>query len=126
MELILIVPVFLSAQCLPISVLSPIETIYHAVDLVSIGMPRQQHPRNFGRKLHYLRVENDLTLQELSRILGYSTHSHISALEQGKKVPTVELVLKVANLFGVSTDALIQDELELTDQNYSQRLREGC
>lgn len=99
--------------------------MYHAADLVSIEMPRQQQPRNFGKKLHCLRVENELTLQELSRALGYSTHSHISALEQGKKVPTVELVLKVSKLFGVSTDALIKDELELTDQDCRHRSREG-
>lgn len=84
---------------------------------------RQQQPKNFGQKLHRLRVENDLTLQELSRDLGYATHSHLIALEQGKKVPTVELVLKVANLFGVSTDVLIRDELELDDHNRGQEPR---
>lgn len=89
-------------------------------------MPRQQQPRNFGKKLHHLRVKNNLTLQELSRALGYSTHSHISALEQGKKIPTVELVLKVSNLFCVSTDALIQDQLELPDQDCKQSSREEC
>lgn len=89
-------------------------------------MPRQQQPKNFGRKLHHLRVKNDLTLQELSRALGYSTHSHISALEQGKKIPTVELVLKVANLFGVSTDQLIQDDQELTYQDCEQDSEEEC
>lgn len=91
---------------------------------MSTRVPRQQQPRNFGKKLHYLRVKNNLTLQELSSTLGYSTHSHISALEQGKKVPTVELVLKVAHLFNVSTDQLIQDRLELTDRNYKQNSRE--
>lgn len=70
--------------------------------------------QRFGQKLHALRLHRHMTLKELAIALGYSTHAYISELEAGKKVPTVELVLKVARLFAVTTDELLKDELELT------------
>ena len=72
-------------------------------------MSSRHQPKDFGKKLHYLRLRYSLTLQELAYRLGHSAHGYISELESGKKVPTVELVLKVADLFEVSTDELIRD-----------------
>jgi transcriptional regulator with XRE-family HTH domain len=69
--------------------------------------------QRFGEKLHALRTAHELTLQQLAAELGYATHAYISELESGKKVPTAALVLKVARKFGVSTDVLMKDELEL-------------
>lgn len=69
--------------------------------------------QRFGEKLHALRTAHELTLQQLAAELGYATHAYISELESGKKVPTAALILKVARKFGVSTDELMKDELEL-------------
>lgn len=69
--------------------------------------------QRFGEKLHALRIAQELTLQQLAAELGYATHAYISELESGKKVPTAALVLKVARKFGVSTDVLLKDELDL-------------
>jgi len=55
-----------------------------------------------------------MTLQGLANQLGLTSHSYISELEAGKKIPTAELVLNVARLFGVTTDELLKDELEMT------------
>ncbi len=68
----------------------------------------------FGEKLRTLRTGHHLTLQQLAAELGYATHAYISEIESGKKVPTASFVLKVARLFGVSTDELLKDELELS------------
>ncbi|HEY0377193.1 MAG TPA: helix-turn-helix transcriptional regulator [Pyrinomonadaceae bacterium] len=67
----------------------------------------------FGEKLRALRVRRDMTLKELANELGLTAHGYISELEAGKKMPTAEFVLNVARLFGVSTDELLRDELEL-------------
>jgi len=67
----------------------------------------------FGEKLHSLRKKHHITLQELAAELGYVAHSHISQLETGKKMPTVEFVVKVARKFNVSTDQLLRDELDI-------------
>ncbi|HLL16044.1 MAG TPA: helix-turn-helix transcriptional regulator [Pyrinomonadaceae bacterium] len=77
-------------------------------------MPSQRIIERFGEKLHALRARRELTLQELAHELGLTSHSYISELEAGKKIPTAEFVLNVARLFGVTTDELLKDELELT------------
>ena len=69
--------------------------------------------RRFGEKLHTLRLRHEMTLQELANELGLNSHSYISELEAGKKVPTAEFVLNVARLFEVTTDELLKDELEV-------------
>ncbi len=57
-----------------------------------------------------------MTLKELAGELGLTAHGYISELEAGKKMPTAEFVLNVARLFGVTTDELLKDELELTSE----------
>ena len=68
----------------------------------------------FGEKLHNLRIAKGMTLKELARALGHASHSYISELETGKKVPTAEYVLGVALLFDVTTDFLLKDELDFS------------
>lgn len=72
--------------------------------------------QRFGEKLRLLRTRRGMTLTELAHALGYTAHGHISELEAGKKVPTVQFVLNVARLFGISTDELLKDELELNEK----------
>jgi transcriptional regulator with XRE-family HTH domain len=69
--------------------------------------------QRFGEKLRALRLQSGMTLTELSNELGYSAHGYLSEIESGKKLPTVQLVLKVAELFNVTTDQLLKDTLEL-------------
>ena len=70
--------------------------------------------RGFGRKLHALRLQRELTLKELAHELGYLAHGYISEIESGKKKPTVDLALKVADFFDVTTDQLLRDDVSLT------------
>ena len=67
----------------------------------------------FGEKLRLLRTRNGMTLKSLAENLGYKTHGYISELEAGKKVPTASFLLSVAEIFGVSVDALIKDNVEV-------------
>lgn len=67
----------------------------------------------FGEKLRALRKHHNVTLHWLATQLGYTTHSYISEIESGQKSPTAAFVLKVSYLFGVTTDQLLKDELEL-------------
>jgi len=69
--------------------------------------------QRFGEKLRILRKRRGLTLQEMARELGITSHSYISAIEFGKKQPSVALVIKVAEMFDVSTDQLLKDYLEV-------------
>ena len=61
-------------------------------------------------KLYELRRSRNITQQRLAVDLGIDQAS-ISSYESGKYLPTVEVLIKIANYFGVSTDYL----LELSD-----------
>ncbi len=67
----------------------------------------------FGEKLNRLRTQNKLSMQSLARLMGHTAHGYISELENGKKLPSVEFVLRLARLFNITTDELLKDELEL-------------
>lgn len=67
----------------------------------------------FGEKLRALRIRKGLTLKQLALELGLSSHGYISELECGKKKPTVDIVVAIAELFNITTDELIKDDIEI-------------
>lgn len=71
----------------------------------------------FGVKLRALRKQRRQTLQELAAQLGYSSHTYLSEVERGWKEPSLSLVLAVADLFEVTTDALLRDNITLDDED---------
>lgn len=70
---------------------------------------------NFGEKLRTLRQRRGLTINQLAELTGYANHSRISQFETGKRKPTLEFVYKVSQVFGVSFDLLLNDELTLEE-----------
>lgn len=59
-----------------------------------------------------MRKEKEFTLQQLGDLLQVH-HTFVSQLETGKRTPNAAMILKIADLFGVTTDVLMRDELEL-------------
>lgn len=59
-----------------------------------------------GEKIRYLRIKNNLTSKELSRALDIS-ESAISLYENCKRKPGIDLIVKIADYFNVSTDFLL-------------------
>lgn len=80
---------------------------------MSRTITRDRTIQRFGEKLHRLRLQRKLTLKELAHELGYIAHGYISEIESGKKKPTVDFVLKVADFFDIATDQLLRDERRL-------------
>jgi transcriptional regulator with XRE-family HTH domain len=70
-------------------------------------------PQLFGEKLRLLRRQRGLTQTELARDLDLATHSHVSYLERNRSAPSLDLVLRVANVFSVTTDYLLRDALPI-------------
>ena len=68
--------------------------------------------KRFGEKLRMLRQRNQLTLRELGDRLAVS-NTFVLSIEQGKKSPNAEMIIKIADVFGVTADQLMRDELEL-------------
>lgn len=75
--------------------------------------PSAYIPYRFGGKLRALRLSQGLTLHQMALALGLSAHGYLSELERSKKMPTVELVLRAARFFNVTTDQLLKDESDL-------------
>lgn len=69
--------------------------------------------KRLGEKLSTLRKLHGLTQTQLAHALGYATHSTIVEVEKGQKLPSLETVLAISRLFGITTDQLLKDELEL-------------
>jgi len=68
----------------------------------------------FGTKLKTLRKHKKLSQVQLGTLLGVA-HSHIGGMERGERLPSVPMLIKIADIFGVTTDQLVRDELELDE-----------
>jgi len=67
----------------------------------------------FGQKMLLLRKQRGMSLQNLANALGYTGTAYLSRVETGQRQPSLELAIKLADLFGVTVDQLVRDELEL-------------
>ena len=74
--------------------------------------PTRSTIQRFGEKLRLLRERHSLSQRELATMLGV-TRNYISQFESGKRLPGTEMMLAIANIFGVSVDALVRDEFEI-------------
>lgn len=72
----------------------------------------------FGKKLRNLREQKGITQEDLARHLGLKRQGHVSNLEMGRKAPSLDLVVQIADFFEVTTDYLIRDSIPL-ESNFS-------
>jgi transcriptional regulator with XRE-family HTH domain len=80
-----------------------------------MGAPRQK-PERLAEKLKQIRLSLDLSQDGMLERLGLTEEffrSRISAYELGNREPPLPVLLRYARLVGVSTDVLIDDELDL-------------
>ena len=61
-----------------------------------------------GRKLKSTRLRNDMTIQELAESSGVSSNM-ISRIERGLTTPSVEIIVKLANSFGMSINYFVEE-----------------
>ena len=69
--------------------------------------------QRFGEKLRTLRKRHGMTLRELAAVLEFATHGYLGDLESGRRQPSLELALRIADQFQVTLDQLARDELEV-------------
>jgi transcriptional regulator with XRE-family HTH domain len=67
----------------------------------------------FGEKLRSLRQKHGLTMRELADALEFKSHGFIGDLESGRKHPSLDLAVKIADYFGVTVDQLARDDQEI-------------
>ncbi|MEZ4732347.1 MAG: helix-turn-helix transcriptional regulator [Caldilineaceae bacterium] len=73
---------------------------------------RSGEMKQFGEKLRVLRQRRGLSQEQLGEMLGVH-QTHVGRLERGEKIPNAAIILKVADIFGVTADQLMRDELEV-------------
>lgn len=72
-------------------------------------------PRLLAEKLRHIRHKRQMTQVELGEQLGLASHAHIANLEAGRDVPSLEVVIRIACLLGVSMDYLLRDSIPVED-----------
>ncbi|WP_329173949.1 helix-turn-helix domain-containing protein [Streptomyces sp. NBC_01477] len=63
--------------------------------------------RRLGLTLYRLRLEHELSLRALARLLGYSAHSVFVDVERGQRLPSEALVSAYERAFGLPQDSLL-------------------
>lgn len=83
-----------------------------------MGRSYRPRPARLGLKLRQIRASLDMTLEAMIERLEYRDSpihpTNISAMERGEREPPLKLLLAYARVAGVSTDVLIDDELDLS------------
>lgn len=74
-----------------------------------------------GKRIQIAREEHCMTQRNLAEAIG-CTSQHISAIERGVKVPTLETFVAIAAALSVPTDVLLQDVLPDWWDNWEQEI----
>jgi transcriptional regulator with XRE-family HTH domain len=79
-----------------------------------MGERARPKPKQLAKKLLTIRVSLGLSQNELIKVLKANLNQgRISEYESGTGEPSLPVLLKYARLAGISTDVLIDDELDL-------------
>jgi transcriptional regulator with XRE-family HTH domain len=81
-----------------------------------MGKKARMKQKRLAEKLLQVRVALGLSQSEMMRRLGFEgvlDYKRISEYELGKNEPPLAVLLSYARLVGISTDVLIDDELDL-------------
>jgi transcriptional regulator with XRE-family HTH domain len=93
-----------------------------------MGSRARPKPERLAEKLFQIRLSLDVSQDGmLARLELDESHfrSAISGYELGTREPPLQILLKYARLVGISTDVLIDDELDLPDKLLSPTKSEG-
>lgn len=82
-----------------------------------MGASRRQQPARLAAKLRQIRTGLRLTQEQMAEKLADvkvpPRPGHVSEFEQGKREPSLPVLLQYARLAGIYVDWLIDDEVEL-------------
>lgn len=68
--------------------------------------------RRFPEKLGHLRDEYYMTQRDLAEKLGL-TQGFIHLMESGKRKPSLDVILRIAEIFHITPNDLLLDDVEL-------------
>jgi transcriptional regulator with XRE-family HTH domain len=71
--------------------------------------------RRLGEKIRTLRERRGLTTRLLAELLEINSHSQVVLIESGKRKPSLDVLVKLMQIFDVGCDQLLKDELEVAE-----------
>ena len=96
----------------------------NAVRIEWNGEVAMMHKKELGNQIWRFRNANKMTLAVMSERIGV-TKSAIAAYENGSRTPSVDVLIKIARLFHVTTDNLLghtnRDLIDVTELSPEQR-----
>ncbi|MFO7612430.1 MAG: helix-turn-helix transcriptional regulator [Clostridia bacterium] len=75
-----------------------------------------------GKRIKEQRRKLDITQEKLSELCNLSP-SYIGIIERGEKKVSVETLIKIANVLGVSADYLLGDSIDYSNEYYVDKAR---
>ena len=60
-----------------------------------------------GENINRLRVKNNMSVKELQDVFGFTTPQAIYKWQHGTALPTVDNLVVLANIFGVTVDEIL-------------------
>src|SRR5688500_18134362 len=93
----------------------PIATFYRTSVRLSRLPAWGVMPTLFAAKLRYLRRGHNVTQVDLADKLGLASHTHVTKLEAGQRTASLNLVLRAADFFDVTTDYLLRDTIPVEE-----------
>ena len=73
----------------------------------------------FGRNLERLRKDHNLSQAQLGKLLGL-TQQMVSSYEKGFSTPNLDVLIKLADHFNISIDALVGHEVTSPEEGSSE------
>lgn len=74
---------------------------------------KRPSPKKLAGKLRQVREHLGMSQGEIARALGVDNRASISGYERGEREPPLPVLLRYARLAGVSTDLLIDDDVDV-------------
>ncbi len=73
---------------------------------------------NIGDNIRYLRIQKDMSQEDLANSLGYKSYTTITKWESGVSEPSLKMVHRLAAYFGVSVNDLCYKQLDTRNVGY--------
>lgn len=74
-----------------------------------------------GRNIKQYRMRAGLRQEDLAELTNYSD-SHVGMVENGKTIPSLDMVVSIANALNVTVDQLLWESFDCKDNIYLQEL----
>jgi len=89
--------------------------------MINALQERRERPQRLGEKLQQIRFKLNLSQRQMLDHLNLNDYHHafVSMWEHGRREPPLIALLRYAQSHGISTDVLINDELNLPSKNKS-------